>query len=78
MFGVELMNDPHDLKIGTNGWDDFCQQAIDAMRSIVEDHDLQGPGHVGELGAPKHAEWSEVLGRLPARGERGEPPAHAA
>jgi len=34
LIGIEIMNEPHDLKIGTNGWKDACQASIDAIRSV--------------------------------------------
>jgi len=34
VYGIELMNEPHDLGIGSSGWQDTCQQAINAIRKI--------------------------------------------
>lgn len=34
VVAIELMNEPHDLAIGENGWRDACQQAITAIRKI--------------------------------------------
>ncbi|CAN5547370.1 glycoside hydrolase family 5 protein [soil metagenome] len=33
VIGIELMNEPHDLAIGTEGWVDACQKSIDAIRA---------------------------------------------
>jgi endoglucanase len=34
VMGIELMNEPHDLAIGSSGWQSACQSAITAIRKI--------------------------------------------
>ncbi len=34
LIGIELMNEPHDLAIGTDGWKNACQESINAIRSV--------------------------------------------
>lgn len=35
VYGIELMNEPHDLAIGTAGWQNACQDAINAIRKVT-------------------------------------------
>jgi len=34
VIGIELMNEPHDLVIGADGWVDACQKSIDGIRAV--------------------------------------------
>ena len=34
VIGIELMNEPHDLAIGSSGWQSACQAAITAIRKV--------------------------------------------
>lgn len=63
VVAIELMNEPHDLAIGENGWRDACQQAITAIRKIDSRIAIVIDGY-GWASAEYWAERNTTLHRL--------------
>lgn len=45
VVAIELMNEPHDIAIGSSGWQNACQQAINAIRKVDKDIQILVAGY---------------------------------
>lgn len=55
VYGYELMNEPHDLPEGTQGWADIAQQVVDDIRTVDTKRTLFIPGYQWQ----NAKEWSK-------------------
>lgn len=45
LYGYDIMNEPHDMPNGNNGWKNTCQAVINAIREEDMDHPILIPGN---------------------------------
>lgn len=45
IYGYELMNEPHDMPDGSDGWNTLAQAAVDAIRQVDTTHTILVPGY---------------------------------